>query len=221
MHSTLFTLTAHPDITKFELEDGMLRGAVASLLAERSSISEVTVDIPRDGTENLPHDFPSTPDSTLIAITASSVSDTAQALDLLVNDFAVVTRSGAVDRLDITNRDASWPGTATPGVTLRIRADQTPGINLSSFTQWTKDALGSCSERLPSTTIRAMIATEGSSQLPSVSTAITFANDDELRDALGGKVLAPFVDSEFLSPGTLSFDMVTEHRVSPNPNTWT
>jgi len=220
MHHSLPTLTPHADITKFELEDGIMRGVVAALLSEPSSIAEIIVDMPRDGTDNLPVSAPSATDNALLAITASSESDAAAELDELVSPFAVVSRAGIADRIEVVERERTWHGTATPGVALRLRADRAPGIDVASFTHWATDSLANCAVRLPNSGIRAMVATVSESPLSSVSASVIFDRDEDLRDALTDGALAAFTESELIAPDSLSIDMVTEHRVSPNPNAW-
>lgn len=220
MHHSLYTLKPHGDITKFELEDGLIRGTVSSLLSERSSIAEVVVHIPRDETADLPVDVASATDNLLIAISADSEADASHDLGPLVSEFATVERSGMVQRNDIVVLDRTWPGTATPGVALRIRADGAPGVDPETLSTWANDSLHIICEQVPHLGCWAMTATQSGSQLSTVTASIQFAENNDLRNALTHGPLAPFLDGTQIEPSSRFMHMVTEHRISPNENTW-
>ena len=45
MHHCLHGLTSHRDVTRFELEDGILREAAPELLREATGIDKITIDL--------------------------------------------------------------------------------------------------------------------------------------------------------------------------------
>ncbi len=220
MHHCLYMLKPHGDITKFELEDGLIRGVVSSLLAERSSIAEIIVHIPRDETVDLPVDLAVATDNLLIAITAGSEADAMHDLGPLVAEFATVEGSGAVVRHDAGVLDQTWPGTATPGVGLRIRVDGAPGIDPATLSTSVYDFLEALRGQVPLLGCWAMAALQPDSPLSSMTISILFQTSDDLRAALAHGTLAPFLESPDLDFSHRYVHMVTEHRISPNANTW-
>lgn len=220
MHHQLFTLRPHGDVNKFEVEDGAIRGAVATLLSERSSITDVLVDIPRvlEKTQDA-FDVPGADDAVLIAISAEEEIDAQPDMSKLSENFATVATQGEVDRIEVVERDRSWPGTATPGTAVRFRANSAPGIDTPSLTNWVKEVLLQCAEKLPDVGIRTMMAT-GTSDLTTVNISLSFPPGADPADTLTSRALKPFLDSELLDTGSLTVNMITEHWIFPNPQTW-
>lgn len=219
MHHWLHTLTPHGDINKFEIEDGVIRQAVATLLSERSSITEVTVDIPRDASDQS-LDVDRAEDNVLIAVSAEEAIDANRDISELVSDFATIRRSGSVDRLEIAARERSWPGTATPGTAVRLRAELARDIDTPSLTSWLEEALEQCAVKLPSVGIEAMVG-RGEDALTSVNVSLTFPKGEDPTTTLSAREFTDFFEGEVLDPATLTADLFTEHRIAPNPQTWT
>ena len=221
MHHGLYTIRAHGDVTKLELEDGLIRGAVASLLSEPSTIVEVLVDVPRDASSDLPHDAEPTPDSAQILITASSESDAESDVATLIAEVAIVERAGRVIHAALVAPEGEWPGSATPGVTLRIRANRASTVEQQAFTQWVDESLLTISSRLGGIAARSSTATQDDGDLPSMSASLTFPSTEEAFDAMSSGALSSLLESDLIDPATVQIDLVTEHRFKPNPNTWT
>ena len=220
MHHGLYTLRAHGDITKLELEDGVIRGAVASILAEASTIVEVLVDIPRATSADLPRSVEPTPDSAQVVITASSESDAERDLATLVAEVAVVERFGRVDRFEHGEVEQSRPGSARPGVSLRVRADRTSEADHTTFAHWVEDSLLTTASRLGGIEVRSFVAAREADAIPSVSASFAFPGTEEAFEAIESGALNSVLDSDLIKPETLQLDLVTEHRIRPNPNTW-
>ncbi len=219
MHHQLYTLRPHGDTNKFEVEDGVIRGAVATLLSVRSSISEVLVDIPRDlGAEDA-FGISGAVDGVLIAISAEMDIDAQPDMSALSERFATVDTFGEVERIEIAEREKTWPGTATPGTAVRLRAEGGPGVDLPSLTNWVREGLSSCAQKLPGVGIRAMVAGEGSA-LTAVNISLSFPLGEDPADNLTSRALKPLLESELLDPESLTANMITEHRIFPNPQTW-
>ena len=220
MHHWLYTLRPHGDVNKFEVEDGVIRGVVAALLAKPSSIIDVLVDIPRDANSQGSFDIPGAEDHVLIAISAEQDADAQPDMATLAKDFATVESSGSVQRTEIAERERTWPGTATPGTAVRLRAAAAPGIDAPGLASWLNDALADCVTKLPGVGIRAMPAA-GSTGLTAINVSLAFPQGEDPESQFTSRTLQPFLDSEILAPGSMTANMVTEHRILPNPQIWT
>lgn len=221
MHQTLFTLRAHDDINKFEREDGVIRGVVAALLAEESSIVEIRADIPRDLSADLELHVPCPTDNISIQIVAEEEADANPDLSTLASEFATLHGTGAVTRLDVSQIRREWVGTAVPGVALRITANRAPGIDLRSFTQWVSDSLERCSRHFSDIGTYATVAHDTSVSVPAVTAYLQFPDEKAVAMAINEGKIAPMLDGELLDRNTVTADLVTVHRVLPNPNIWT
>ena len=177
------------------------------------------VDIPRDANSQGSFDIPGAEDHVLIAISAEQDADAQPDMAELAKNFASVESSGSVQRTEIAERERTWPGTATPGTAVRLRA-AAPGIDAPSLASWLNDALADCVAKLPGVGIRAMPAA-GSTGLTAVNVSLAFPQGEDPESQFTSRTLQPFLDSEILAPGSMTANMVTEHRILPNPQIWT
>lgn len=220
MYYSLFTLRPHGDVTKFELEDGVIRSTATALIEESSSITEIRVDVPREKVE-VGIDVPGATDHTLIAISAESESDVMPDLAPLVNNFAMIVAVGRVDRLEIAAQDGTWSGTATPGTAVRLRADAAPGISIADLTSFATDALNDCARTFPTIGIQALVAANEATSLSTVNVLFTFPPGLDPTDLINPRTAAPIVGSELLDSNSLFANQVTEHCIAPKNQEWT
>ena len=125
-----------------------------------------------------------------------------------------------VERIEIAERERLWPGTATPGTAVRIRAVAAAGIDTPSLTHWLKEALSECKLKMPEVAITAMVA-EAKTGLSTMNVSLAFPLDQDPTHSLSSRTINGFLDGALMDPATLTADLFTEHRIAPNPQTWT
>ncbi len=223
MHTVAFALLSHSDIAKFELEDGLARGAATKLLASPSTISRVSVDIATAGVINFdpPHGAP--PFDALFRITAASMSEAQPSnLDKLIADVATVVGSWTISTVTVAEREDQWIGSATPGVKLVAFLVSGPGIDSGSYSGWLRDALMTCADDLDGVGVTHIIPEETLSGATQFSSMIEFSfpTQDGLAQALAAHTLQPILESELLDSDKTQMFSAVEHLLTPNENAW-
>lgn len=226
MHTLLYALAQHEDIAKFELEDGLVREAAASLLAHPSTISDITIDTLTSATfdDRLPEGAGTSPRGfdALLRITASDERDTRpNAFDELVMNVARVVGRWPVTTREITSRSDSWRGTSTPGVKLNLLLSRGPGIDLSSYEGWLLDEVQAAVERTGSVGVRSISPIQGGDPA-SFDTLLEFSlpSQELLTSTLDEGHLSGILESELLDPAQLRVFATSEHVLTPNENAW-
>ncbi len=223
MHTVVYALLPHSDIAKFEIEDGLVRGAATELLAAPSSISRVSVDIATAGVVDFdsPHETPSF--DALFRITAESMSEARPAhLDDLVAEVAGVVGAWTVSTVTVAERDDEWIGVATPGVKLVALLTSGPGIDRGSYDGWLRDALMTCADDLDGVGVayhtpgETLVGTTGFDSMVEFS----FPTQDGLEQALETHTLQSILGSELLDSDETQAFTAVEHLLTPNENAW-
>ena len=215
MQRHYFHLHAHDDVTTLELEDGLIRTAVAELITQPSTITEIVVDIPRQRAIQF-GEGPAGPVVSLV-ISAESADDTVPDLQPLVAEVAVINDSWQAQLAEVKSTTRSWVGVATPGVKVSVLVDAAPGIGapaLSTFlTEIGQDA-GSLEEVA---TVELLTPTDRSTR---AILSLQVNPEPELDSLLSSDTFAKLSASDLLDLSSLTASASTEHRIAPNPNTW-
>lgn len=226
MPTLLYALVQHDDIAKFELEDGLVREAAASLLAQPSTISDIAIDTLTSATfdDRLPAGTGTSARGfdALLRITASDENDARPTeLDDLVATVARVVGRWPVASREIASRGDSWLGTSTPGVKLNLLLSRGPGIDLSSYDGWLRDETQSTAEALDRVGVRSISPIDGT-EFPSFDTLLEFSfpSQELVNSSLDGGSLSGIVGSELLDPAQLRMFATSEHILKPNENAW-
>lgn len=224
MPTLLYALVQHRDIAKFEFEDGLVRQAAASLLAEPSTISTIAVDTLTSTTiENIGQPpMGSTVIDALVRITAEEEVDARPVgFEELVSDVARVVGIWEVDVRDLAVRTDSWRGTSTPGVKLSLMLRRGPGIDLGSYEGWLRDETKSLLGSLDSAGVRTLVPRQppGDDDFDTLL-EFSFPTESALTTALANRTLAPILESELLEPSSLTVLATAEHILRPNENAW-
>lgn len=223
MHTVVYALVPHSDIAKFEVEDGLARGAAAELLAAPSTISQVVVDIATAGIIDV--DSPHTPPGfdALLRVSAESMADAQPAhLAELVADVASVAGAWTISTISIAEREDDWIGSATPGVKLVALLSSGPGIDRGSFDGWLREALLTCANDLAGVGVVTHTpeeTLEGSRQFDSL-VEFSFSTQDGLAHALEAHMLQSVLGSELLDSDKTQVFTTVEHLLTPNENAW-
>ncbi len=224
MHATYFEIVPHDDIARLDLEDGLIRNAAAALIANASTIDEIIVDVPRQRSIELGASGADSASAPAMCIVAAELADTKPDLDDLLVEVATVSTSWPATISTLLEVDQDWPGPVTPGVKLRLSASAAPGIDGASFATWITDSLHRCADRcedlLAVTALQPASDDDGPDALSVIGT-LSFRDDAALDAALSSAAFAPFAESEMIAPESLRAAAVSEHRIRPNPNTWT
>jgi len=224
MYDGFYALAAHNDIAKFELEDGLVRGAAVELLSRRSSIRQIVVDLPRArsvdlGISSRPAGFDAS-----MRITAESEDDAHPAvLADLVLDVANIVGTWSVANHETSELPKVWIGTATPGAKLMFLFNRAAGIDITSYDTWLQDAIASCDSRLDGVGVSYFSPLTAFQQGDDFDTIaeFSFTTEDALDAAIEDRALSPLLGSELLDPDSVRVRVTVEHRLVPNENAWT
>ena len=214
MHHCLHGLTSHRDVTRFELEDGILREAAPELLREATGIDKITIDlgvtVRRGASESPVTRF----DSTLLISGATEADVAPTRLTDLLAEVAVIGATSRLEVTDVSQLEKSWIGTATPGPKLTAHIDKTIADSSDSRERVHELATSIC-DSLGNVGCRVMFG-DRSEQWP-ITTSISFwfPNKQSAVAALDSSAFDPLVEQE-----TSLLVEAIEHRLAPNPNTW-
>ena len=208
MDRVLVTLRAHGDLTRLELEDGLLRGDLPGRLDVESGLIGVDVDLRAEDQTALGDD--GTGPSAVLTISGTADLPTIDEIAELVADVAVVVGAYSVHTTEFGQLDEEWVGRATPGSKL-IRF-----LNGSGSEPAVESALDELGERL-SNGVRHRVLEELIPSPPLDAVVTTrFPNADDLEAALENEGDTPS-EVESVTSGRL---LVFEHRFRADPNHW-
>lgn len=223
MHHAFYALTAHVDVAKFELEDGIIRVAGASILRHESSISRILVDVPME--RRLVLDVPTVkPGWDAIVIISANMPPDCLREDLapLVLDVATVGPPIMVSVVDVLDVPEPWIGSATPGPKVSLVLRRSAGVDMKSYDLWLHEAVEDCASRIDRGGCRAITPKRDDDRDARFDTIASFwfPTEEALTDALAAQALAPLTSSHLIDAATIGTMSSTEHRLTPNPNAW-
>lgn len=218
MTERLFALNSHLDMTRFEVEDGLLRNAAADLLSNESAIETITIDI---GLQRLPESVgePLGTIDSLFLIKASNPDDATPAhFEELVASTASVAGSWTVETIPVTRLKKSWSGTATPGPKLNafFRTDKTGDTSRERIV----DVTGTIAADLGDVGSRVTFVSAGQEAPFESAISLWFADVASAKDALAGPAYTTFFNSSLVDRESLGLYRTTEHVLTANPNIW-
>ena len=223
MPHTLFTLAAHSDVAKFELEDGVVRSASGAILRNESTITRLLIDVPTERTLQFSVDT-LTPewDATLL-ISAGSAEDCIPVdADELLVDTAVITGRWDVTVVELRDIDKDWIGTATPGSKISFVLTRSAGVDSAGFDGWLSGAATDLAERMDDGGARIITPVRGSANAAPFDAIASFwfASEDGLAEAIESQLFASILASHLVDDGSVRAKPSVEHRRQPNPNAW-
>ncbi len=223
MHNHLFTLRSHSDIAKFELEDGVVRSAAASLLADESTIRHLLIDMSTERTLALMSEVrtPQWESSVLISSTDEGDAD-ANVLGDLVVDVASIIDHWPVMTIEVSDLEGSWVGSATPGPKVSFVVRRSSGIDSASFNAWLRDTLSDALAKSPGMGARALAPLDTDDQAAPRDSILSFwfRNEAALNDAVSNQLFAQLLSAELIEADSIRLWSTVEHRLTPNPNAW-
>ncbi len=222
MPHTLFTLAAHSDVAKFELEDGVVRSAAGAILRNESTITRLLIDVPTERTLQFSVDTLAPEWDATMLLTAGSAADCLPAnIDELVVDTAVINGHWDAAVLELRDIDKDWIGTATPGSKISFVLRRSAGVDPASFDGWLSAAATDLAERMDDGGARIVTPVRGSDDAPFDSIAsFWFSREDGLAAAIDAQLFASILASHLVDDGSVRAMSSVEHRRHPNPNAW-
>lgn len=223
MFTVTHAMVKHDDVAKFDLEDGLAREAAMALLESPSTIEEIRIDLPREDVLELGREHRSVGFDALVTITAGSEQDArAGSLDDLVVDVAQVGGAWSVVTTNIAEREDTWVGSATRGLTVHLLCNRGAGIDQSSYDAWRRDALKTFADTVDGIGVREdstdAVLVDGDGFDTHVE--FSFPTDAHLDEAIASNALSAIVDSELLEEGSVRVFAATQHVHVPNENAW-
>jgi len=215
MHRHYFHLTAHDDVNTLELEDGLIRTAVAELITQPSTINEIVVDIPRQRAIEL-GDAPAAPLVSLV-ISAEEADDTVPNLQPLVAEVAVINDSWQAQLIQLLPITRSWVGNTTPGVKVSAYVEAAPGIDAAALTAFLKN-IGEDAAEIDEVVAGELLSPSDRSARSILSLQVD--PEAELDALLSSGAFETLSKSELIETSSLAASAASEHRIVPNPNTW-
>jgi hypothetical protein len=223
MHHAFYALAAHVDIDKFELEDGVVRRASRELLLEESTISRVLVDIPTERPLSLDIEthVPEWDVSLIITAESSEQSAPHNFAELII-DVASVIGQRAVSTIEVSELSSSWIGSATPGPKISFLLNRSAGVDAGSYDGWLRDALNDCIAKVDDVGCRAFAPLRKNEVDAGFDTIASFwfPSVEALESAVGEHVFNPLLTSHLVDNDAIRAMSSVEHRLTPNPNTW-
>jgi len=116
MDRVLVTLRAHGDLTRLDLEDGLLRGALPALLDIESGLIGIDVDLRAEDQTPLGDD--GTGPSAVLTFSGTADLPSVDEISAMVVEVAVVVDAYRVHSTEFGQIDDEWVGHATPGAKL-------------------------------------------------------------------------------------------------------
>lgn len=214
-----YGLTSHPDVTRFEVEDGIVRHAAAELLSEETTVDNITIDLGvqvRQGSdESALAAF-----DTMMSISGVTEADVAPAmLADLIAEVAVIAAASPVEIIEISRLEKPWIGTPTPGP--KVTAHVNPAAADSpAFRSGIQELAASVGVSLGDVGARVMFGEQSEAWPMTASISYWFPNARAAAVALEGERFHALVSSSLIQPDSVVLVEAIEHRVTPNPNTW-
>lgn len=216
MHHRVYGLTSHADLTRFEVEDGLLRHTAPELLKAETSITAVTLDVAIADHAGQISDY-----DNQITISASDEADAAPTnLVELVSEVAIVKASAWFTITEVAELSTTWVGSATPGPKVTLHFDPA-SENSGSYRGDVEELAGTVAKSLGDVGSRVLHAGAAGRWPRSTAISFWFPNRDAAKDAFDGDGFAGLTTSSLINNETLVIVQAVEHRVLPNPNTWT
>jgi len=220
VHHSVVVLAAHPDVAKFEFEDGVVRDAVATLLADESTIERVLVDLATeralalsDATEPAQWDG-----SILVSATDSKDVDLGS-IGELVGSVASVVSTWSALVTEVSDLGSTWVGSPTPGPKVSFVLGRGQGVDSESFHSSLVDVLSEAADKMPEIGCRAITSAPNSNSTSAVA-SLWFPTEESLNDAVASQLFSPIMTSHLFDAAGARTLTTIEHRLSPNPNAW-
>ena len=222
MPHTLFTLAAHSDVAKFELEDGVIRVAGSEILRNESTITRLLIDVPTERTTQFSVDTLAADWDAMMVISAGSATDSRpENADTLVAESAIISGEWDVTVVELRDIDKEWVGTATPGSKVSLILTRSAGIDPASFDDWLHSAVLDLSDRMDNGGSRIVTPTRRDGDAPFDAIAsFWFPSEDDLDAAVDAQLFASILASHLVDEGSVRAMSTVEHRRQPNPNAW-
>jgi len=221
MQHSFFALHRHPEVSKLEFEDCVLRQTAPALLSKECDISQVMVDVcterpPALPVEALPVDW----DASIVISAASADGSPSTQINALLADCAVISGQWRVSLLEVADLSEAWTGTATPGHKLSFVMEPGSGIDPASFETWLRNDLFDA-VRLEKREVGARAILPAPDAEVGRAVVSYWFSDTTSRDAaISGHLFDSVLGSTLINRDSLATFMSVEHRLSPNPNTW-
>ena len=223
MPEFLHGLNRHPDATRFEVEDGLVRHAAASLLAEKTTITSIIVDVeaherirPGATSESI---HPARAFDAFITVSGTGDEVSTPNLADLVSEVAVIGASWKTSSTEISELQNPWVGAATPGP--KITAFFRPASSVSSpeYRSGVEELATMVSSSLSDAGSRVIHLEDGAAPF-ATAMSFWFVNASSADDAFGAVLVEQLSDSSLVDSSSLVFVEAIEHRIVPNPNAW-
>ncbi len=220
MHHVLYCLTSHPDVTRFEVEDGVVRQAAAELLSEETTIDTIAIDLGifvREGAA----ETPAAGYDVLVSISGGTAEDVSPSeFAELVAEVAVVSSSTPISIDELSQLEKEWVGTTTPGP--KVTAHFNPAASDSADYRDQIEALArSVVASIGNVGCRVVHSTPTDGWPFATSLGYWFANNAEAKEAFERDAFDLLSSSSLIAPNSFVLTESIEHRIAPNPNTWT
>ena len=222
MPHTLFTLAAHSDVAKFELEDGVIRVAGSEILRNESTITRLLIDVPTERTTQFSVDTLAADWDAMMVISADSATDSRpENAEALVAESAIISGQWDVTVVELRDIDEEWVGTATPGSKVSFILTRGAGIDPASFDDWLTSAMRDLADRMDNGGSRIVTPIRSAGNAPFDAIAsFWFPSEDDLGAAVDGQLFASILASHLVDEGSVRAMSTVEHRRQPNPNAW-
>ena len=220
MAQRLHVLSCHPDATRFEIEDVLVRQTAASLVRKETALESVIVDVGVHVRASLrpdPHGFESF--DALMWISGADHADTQPSeLESLVSEAALVTGSWSVSSHEISELSKPWLGQATPGPKVSIVFARTSAdspdyrAGLAALANETREFLGDVGCRI--------ISVDDAGGPFDAAVVFWFANPEAADQAFRTNGFDRIITSPLVDRDSVVVLEMIEHRIAPNPNIW-
>lgn len=223
MPEYLHGLICHPDVTRFEIEDSLVRHAAASLLSTETTITSIIVDVgvhertranDSSGSSHRALAF-----NAFIMISGTGDDASAPQLTDLVAEAAVIDGSWKISSSEISELGKPWVGQATPGPKITALFNPASSISSPGYRAGVEELAKTVCSSLSDAGSR-VLHVEDSSAPFATAVSFWFANPAAAEDAAGAVLFEQVSESDLVDSGSLVFVEAIEHRIMPNPNTW-
>lgn len=219
MQHCSYALMSHPDVTRFEVEDGVVRHAAAELVSEETTIDNIMIDLGVQVRRGNP-EHPVAALDTVLSISGATEADvTPPGLADLIVDVAVVAATVPLEIVEVSQLEKSWIGTMTPGP--KITAYWNPATADSpAYRSSVEELAATVASALGDVGCRVSFGERSDDWPVTTSISYWFANPGAAGDALAGDVFDALDNPDLVAPESFLLVEAVEHRVIPNPNNW-
>ena len=220
MPDVLTTLRAHGDLTKIEVEDGLLRRVIPSCLDVESSVVEIDADLRAEDQSDL-----GWPDATgpSALLRFSALDDSALSADAITSMVAEVAVPLGVYRVESTTAgtpDVTWVGHATPGHKLVLFLRRQASAGADDLADAVDELAARSLEQFGGVIVQVHRVVTPLAPSPTLDAVvmITFPTNELFEHALTSGLPEP-------DPAVVEIDatqrlLVFEHRFRADPNHW-